>query len=124
MPRTQAAIRLGAIIRRLFGPILQPVLSTSLCFVLLLGLATPLLAQDNPAGAVQAATVSDYLQAQLATTDAPISFLVVLKDQVNAADILTSAGVATAAHQAKAVVLYSAVSAPAPPRQVTRRGGR
>ncbi|CAN5394720.1 hypothetical protein BH10CHL1_BH10CHL1_12700 [soil metagenome] len=109
------------IIRCLSSFALKPILAISLCFALGLELALPLRAQDNPPGDVHAATVSDYLQAQLATAQAPISFLVVLQDQVNAQRVLARAGVTAATRQAKADLLYAELTATAQRTQAPLR---
>ncbi|MCX6044082.1 MAG: S8 family serine peptidase [Chloroflexi bacterium] len=121
MFRQKAIIQTRPTARRFFRFPLKSILSTSLCFVLVFGLAFPLVAQQLPPENVHAATVSDYLQTQLASAQAPVSFLVVLRDQVNADQVLASAGVRAATRQAKANLLYAELTATAQRTQAPLR---
>ncbi|MFN8491687.1 MAG: S8 family serine peptidase [Caldilineaceae bacterium] len=84
----------------------------SLWLVLVALLPPSLSAQDNPP-TVHAAAISDYLQAQLASAQGPVSFLVILQEQVDANAVLKGAALSAASQQSKAGALYAALTATA-----------
>lgn len=86
------------------------------------GTATPtLLAQEGEPRAGQQAQVSDYLQAQLRTTQGKVSFLVVLRDQVEPKAALARANLRSASRAAKATFLYKELTATAQRTQASLR---
>lgn len=65
-----------------------------------------LLAQSADPRAGQGVQVSDYLQGQLRTAQGPVSFLIVLREQVDASAALARANLRHGKRQAKAALLY------------------
>lgn len=82
-----------------------------LAWIVLAAFAPTAWAQDVHSSAATAATVSEHLQAQLAETAGPVSFLVVLKEQTDAQEFLNRTGVSAAARQTKAQALYDHLTA-------------
>jgi serine protease AprX len=76
--------------------------------VLISALAFPLpsSAQEVQPGAVTAATVSEHLQHQLATTVGPVPFLVIMHEQVDATALIRESGLISAPRALKARRLY------------------
>jgi len=83
-----------------------------LWLVLIALLPTSLSAQDNPP-VVHAAAISTYLQAQLAAAQGPVSFLVILQEQVDAKALLNRSALRSANRQSKASALYAELTATA-----------
>lgn len=66
----------------------------------------PLFAQTVVPSASQSVEVSDYLQTQLRTAQGPVSFLIVLRDQVDVNATLTRAQLRNGSRTAKAALIY------------------
>lgn len=83
------------------------VLMTGLLLVSTVLTSTPtLLAQTDTPRAGQGVQVSDYLQGQLRTAQGPVSFLIILREQVDAKATLARAQLRTGERTAKASLLY------------------
>ncbi len=107
--------------QRLFGAIGRVLMIGLLLITALLISAPNLLAQTAEPQAAQQAQVSDYLQEQLRTSDGPVSMLVVLRDQVEASQILASANLRSANRQTKATRLYQELTTTAQRSQAALR---
>lgn len=120
-----------SIINRLYGRYQHRVRRTHpLWLVLMTGLLLissgltdrpTLLAQSADPRAGQGVQVSDYLQSQLRTTQGPVSFLIVLRDQVDARATLARANLRNGNRQAKAALLYRELTATAQRTQAPLR---
>lgn len=67
----------------------------------------PLRAQEIDGAAVRQATMSDALQREFAATDEPVTFLVILRKQLDANQVLAAADVQAAERTVRAVTLYN-----------------
>jgi len=92
---------------------LKIVLNVNIWLATLILLPTYAFAQTVEPNAVQLATISAPLQAQLTTTNGPISFLVLLREQVDAAAVVQSAGTTASDRHTKAAALYAQLTATA-----------
>lgn len=93
-------------------------------FSLLVALGMPapaLFAQAGEPRAAQQAQVSDHLQAQLQTTEGPVSLLIVLRDQVESNAALARANLRNGDRQAKAAFLYHELTTTARRTQASLR---
>lgn len=86
--------------------------SVLLTFVIgfLLFASQPLHAQEIDGAAVHQAAMSDALQRQFAATNEPVTFLVILKEQLDANQVLAAADVQAAERSVRAATLYSALT--------------
>lgn len=119
-----------SIINWLFRPRRQPRRTHPLWLGLMTGLllvssvltsTPPLLAQTIEPSASQSVEVSDYLQTQLRTTQGPVSFLIVLRDQVDANAALARAQLRNGSRTAKAALIYRELTATAQRTQAPLR---
>lgn len=84
----------------------------ALIFVLLSLISPgPIHAQAVQPSAAQGAAVSEHLERQLAASSGPVSFLVIMAEQVEAANLVEAAGLGGATPQAKARTIYEALTA-------------
>ena len=108
--------------RRLAAPIVCSMLAVGA----MLGLLSSLLpgaaeAQEIEPSTTQRADINELLAADLAHATAPVSFLVVLRDQPNPAVLLAGAGVQAASAQDRRAELYHALTAHAERSQAPLR---
>lgn len=75
----------------------------------------------EPRATQQTAQVSNYLQAQLRTTQGPVSVLVILRDQVEPTAALARANLRSASREAKATFLYRELTTTAQRTQAALR---
>lgn len=68
---------------------------------------------DEPVQAAQVAAISNYLYSELTTAAQPVSFLIMLRDQVDAAQVVASQSLRAANREAKAAALYNTLTAQA-----------
>jgi len=106
----------GACIR-----ILKTVLSVNIWLIALMLMPISGLAQTVEPSTAQLAIISEPLQAQLTNTSGPISFLVLLRDQVDADAVMQSAGATLTDRHAKAAALYAQLTATAQRTQAPLR---
>jgi subtilisin family serine protease len=87
-------------------------LSFALTLALLLSLISPgaVRAQAVQPSANQAAAVSEHLQRQLAASSGPVSFLVIMAEQVDAATLIEEQGLRGATRRTRAYTLYEALT--------------
>ncbi|RIK29435.1 MAG: hypothetical protein DCC55_37945 [Chloroflexi bacterium] len=85
----------------------------SLILVLLLSLVSPgsTNAQEVQPSVVQGAAVSEHLQHQLAASSGPVSFLVILAEQVDATNLVEAQGLHGATRRTKAHAIYEELTA-------------
>lgn len=76
----------------------------------LLLVSQPLHAQEIDGATVRQATMSDALQREFAATDEPITFLVILREQLDANQVLAAADVQAAERTVRAATLYAALT--------------
>jgi subtilisin family serine protease len=69
----------------------------------------PAHAQEVEGGQLHQATMSDALRREFATSGEPVTFLAILRDQLDAAEALAAAGVQSAAKSARGAALYHAL---------------
>jgi len=104
-----------------FGTLGRAVGVGLLLLAALLTTAPQLRAQSAQPQAAQQTQVSDYLQNQLRTTAGPVSMLVVLRDQVDASQVLARANLRSANRQTKATAIYQELTATAQRTQAPLR---
>jgi serine protease AprX len=85
----------------------------SLILALLLSLVSPGFssAQEVQPSGVQEAAVSEHLQRQLAASSGPVSFLVIMSEQVDAANLVEAQGLGGATRRTKARTIYEELTA-------------
>jgi serine protease AprX len=85
----------------------------SLILALLLSLVSPGFssAQEVQPSGVQEAAVSEHLQRQLAASSGPVSFLVIMSEQVDAANLVEAQGMRGATRRTKAHAIYQELTA-------------
>lgn len=110
-PRTVRGLRTGWQVLMTGLLLLSSVLTTT----------PPLLAQAGEPRVGQAVQVSDYLQKQLRTTPGPVSFLIILRDQVDAKATVARAQLRNGDRTAKATLLYQELTATAQRTQAPLR---
>lgn len=92
-----------------------------LLLTFLLIFSTPLLAQEGEPRAGQQAEVSDYLQKQLRSSQEPVSFLIVLREQLDPTAVLAQDHLRNANRQVRAAFLYQELTAVAQRTQAPLR---
>ncbi len=83
--------------------------------------AAPLAAQDGEGASIQPASISEPLAQELAAANGPVSFLVVLRPQPDAAAIVASDGLQSASAEDRRAALYTALTAHAERTQASLR---
>lgn len=84
-------------------------------------LPRPAMAEDEPPITAAAAAVSDHLAQELASAQEPVSFLIILRDQVDAARFVSEATIQAASRESRATALYQELTARARANQAPLR---